>query len=154
MILVHVEVAKNIKIVVVNLKVNMNIKDKIQRVINMFESLENKINFNFLKNETYIRTFSNMESQYFTTDSYKFLFKLLYSESITPYIFESSVSLVREIYLLTNRKINSYVLEFIIEVYQFTEPDLIDNEELIRAVISYMDKIDIYSTEKKVKKIN
>jgi len=149
-----VEVAKNIKIVVVNLKVNMNIKDKIQRVINMFESLENKINFNFLKNETYIRTFSNMESQYFTTDSYKFLFKLLYSESITPYIFESSVSLVREIYLLTNRKINSYVLEFIIEVYQFTEPDLIDNEELIRAVISYMDKIDIYSTEKKVKKIN
>ena len=148
------EVAKNIKIVVVNLKVNMNIKDKIQRVINMFESLENKINFNFLKNETYIRTFSNMESQYFTTDSYKFLFKLLYSESITPYIFESSVSLVREIYLLTNRKINSYVLEFIIEVYQFTEPDLIDNEELIRAVISYMDKIDIYSTEKKVKKIN
>lgn len=132
----------------------MDIKNKIQQVIQMFETLENKINFNFLKNENYIRTFSDMEAQYFTSDSYKFLFKLLYSEAITPYIFESSISLVRDIFLLTNRKTNTYVLEFIIEVFQFTEPEMIENKELIRAVISYMDKIDIYKSEKISKKIN
>ena len=132
----------------------MDIKNKIERVINLFETIENKINFNFLKNETYIRTFSDMESKYFTNDSYKFLFKLLYTDSITPYVFESAIALVRDIYLLTNRKTNAYVLEFIIEVYQFTEPDMIENNELIRAVISYMDKIDVYSSEKKSKQIN
>ncbi len=132
----------------------MDIKEKISRVINLFESIENKINFSFQENETYIRTFSDIESKYFTNDSYRFLFKLLYTDSITPYIFESSISLVRDIYLLSNRKTNAYVLEFIIEVYQFTAPDMIEKDELIKAVLSYMDKIDVYSSDKKSKQIN
>ncbi len=132
----------------------MDIKEKIQRVINMFESLEKKVDFDFLRNDTYIRTFSDLESKYFTAESYKYLFKMLYTDSISPYIFESTVSLVRDIYLLTNRKTDSYVLEFIVEIFQFTEPEMIENSELVRAVITYMDKVDIYSAEMKNKKIN